>query len=204
MSTHAVLDFETTGLSPAQGARPTEIAVVLMDGDRIVDRYQSLMNPGVRIPYDIQSLTGITDEMVRHAPDVEIVMRQAAAFVGNRPLAAHNASFDCKFWDTEMRRINQPRKQEFACSMLLSRRIFPNTLNHKLGTLIQALQLPATGRAHRALADAEATAHLMARLQHELKRRFLLPAVSHGLLIAIQTAGRGQLEACVDRHRNAR
>jgi len=203
VSVHAVLDFETTGLSPSQGARPTEIAIVLMEGDKIVDRYQSLMNPGVRIPYDIQLLTGITDEMVRHAPQVEIVMRQAAAFVGNYPLAAHNASFDRRFWDAEMQRLKLPSQQQFACSMLLSRRLFPHTPNHKLGTLIQALRLPDTGRAHRALADAESTAHLLARLQHEIRRRFLLPSVSHKLLLALQATARGQLDVCVDRHRNA-
>lgn len=199
MNIHAVIDFETTGLSPDQGARPTEIAVVLVAGDKIVDRYQSLMNPGVRIPADIQALTGISNEMVRAAPKVETVMREAAAFVGDHPLLAHNAAFDRKFWDAELR----GRKQEFACSMLLSRRLFPNAANHKLGTLVQTLRLPATGRYHRALADAEATAYLLLRIRQELQQRFQLPAVSHELLLAIQTANRNQLEACIQRHRKA-
>lgn len=203
MSIHAVIDFETTGLSPDHGARPTEIAVVLVDGDRIAGRYQSLMNPGVSIPYDIQALTGITNDMVRHAPGVETVMREAADFVGDHPMVAHNAAFDRKFWDAELRRMQRLRHQEFACSMLLARRLFPDAPNHKLGTLARTLRLPDTGRSHRALADAEATAHLLLHIQQELRRRFRLSAVSHELLIAIQGTNRGQLEACVRRHREA-
>ena len=200
MGIHAVIDFETTGLSPALGARPTEVAIVLIAEGKIVDRFQSLMNPGVSIPNDIQALTGITDEMVRKAPKVEIVIRDAVQFVGTHPIVAHNAAFDSKFWDAELRRINGRRKQEFACSMLLARRIFPEAPNHKLGTLVRTLGLPATGRYHRALADAEATAYLLLHIQQELHRRFHLSAVSHELLVAIQTASRSQLDACIRRY----
>jgi len=202
MSIHAVIDFETTGLSPSFGARPTEIAIVLIAEGKIVDRFQSLMNPGVSIPNDIQVLTGITNEMVRKAPRVETVMSDAVQFVGTHSIVAHNAAFDSKFWDAELRRINGKRKQEFACSMLLARRIFPEAPNHKLGTLVRTLGLPATGRYHRALADAEATAYLLLHIQQELQRRFHLSAVSHELLVAIQTASRSQLDACIRRYRS--
>jgi len=202
MGIHAVIDFETTGLSPALGARPTEVAIVLIKEGKIFDRYQSLMNPGISIPNDIQALTGITNEMVRKAPKVEAVMRDAVQFVGTHPIVAHNAAFDSKFWDAELRRINGRRKQEFACSMLLARRIFPEAPNHKLGTLVRTLGLPATGRYHRALADAEATAYLLLHIQKELQRRFHLSAVSHELLVAIQTASRSQLDACIRRYRS--
>jgi len=67
MTDYAVIDFETTGLSPAMGARPTEIAVVRVREGEIVDRFQSLMNPGVRIPADIEAFTGITNAMGRRA-----------------------------------------------------------------------------------------------------------------------------------------
>ena len=143
MGVHAVIDFETTGLSPALGARPTEVAIVFIAEGKIVDRFQSLMNPGVSIPNDIQALTGITNEMVRKAPKVEVVIRDAVQFVGTHPIVAHNAAFDSKFWDAELHRINGRRKQEFACSMLLARRIFPEAPNHKLGTLVRTLGLPA-------------------------------------------------------------
>lgn len=203
MSIHAVIDFETTGLSPALGARPTEVAIVIIDGGVIIDRFQSLMNPGVAIPRDIQALTGITNEMVREAPTVEAVMRDALRFVGSHPMVAHNAAFDSKFWDAELRRIHGRRKQEFACSMLLARRLFPEAPNHKLATLVRTLGLPATGRFHRALADAEATAHLLLHIQQELQRRFRLSAVGHELLLAIQTASRSQLDACIRRYRGS-
>jgi DNA polymerase-3 subunit epsilon len=202
MEIHAVLDFETTGLSPNLGARPTEVAIVLIEGDKIIDRYQSLMNPGVSIPHDIQVLTGISNAMVRKAPKVEAVMGEAVQFVGAHPIVAHNAAFDSKFWDVELRRIHKRRKQKFACSMLLARRIFPEAPNHKLGTLVQTLGLPVTGRFHRALADAEATAYLLQHIKQEIQRRFHLSAVSHELLVAMQSTDRSQLEACVRRHQS--
>lgn len=201
MKTYAVIDFETTGLSPGHGARPTEIAVVLVNRSGIIDRFQSLMNPGVHIPYEIQTLTGITNDMVRKAPSVRDIMKQATKFVGSHPLVAHNAAFDKKFWEAELR---QNHHQEFVCSMLLSRRIFPDAPNHQLGTLVRMLRLPDTGRSHRALADAEATAHLLLRLQQELMQRFRLPAVSHELLLAIQRKSRSQLETCVHNHGSPR
>lgn len=160
------------------------------------------MNPGVHIPSEIQALTGITNAMVRKAPSVGEVMQQAAAFVGSYSLAAHNAAFDQKFWDAELQRISLQRQQTFTCSLLLSRRIFPELSSHGLGTLVQKLRLPNTGRSHRALADAEATAHLLLRLQQELKRRFNLPNISHELLLAIQSKSRHQLETCVRSHSN--
>jgi len=204
LNTYAVIDFETTGLSPDHGARPTEIAVVLVSHDRIIDRYQSLMNPGVHIPYEIQAFTGITNEMVRKAPSVREIMKQAVQFVGKHPLVAHNAAFDRKFWDAELQKINLRFDHKFACSLLLSRRLFPDAPNHKLATLVQNLHLPNTGRHHRALADAEATAHLLMRIQQELLRRFRLSDVSHDLLLAIQCANRSQLETCVCSHIGAK
>jgi DNA polymerase III subunit epsilon len=98
-----VIDFETTGLSPEHGARATEIAAVLVRNGQVVDRYQSLMNAGQRIPPFIQSLTGITNSMIRAAPPAAQVMAEVADFVGDYPLVAHNASFDRKFWQQNSR-----------------------------------------------------------------------------------------------------
>ena len=121
----AVIDFETTGLSPGQGDRATEVAAVIVEGGRVVDRYQSLMNAGVRIPAYIEALTGISNAMIRTAPSAQDVMRAVSDFVGGIPIVAHNAAFDSKFWDAELARIQRSRKQDFICSLLLSRRIFP-------------------------------------------------------------------------------
>ena len=94
----AVIDFETTGMSPSQGARATEVAIVLLGRDgQVVDRFQSLMKSGAWIPPFITQLTGITNAMVNAAPDAAQVMQDAARFVGDAPMVAHNASFDSKF-----------------------------------------------------------------------------------------------------------
>jgi len=196
----AVIDFETTGLSPAQGDRATEIAAVLLRDGKVVDHYQSLMNCGVAIPSYIEELTGISTAMVRQAPPAAEVMRQVADFVGSHPLVAHNASFDCKFWDAELARIDRRRRQEFACSMLLARRLLPQAPSHKLGVLVDFARLPVAGRAHRALADAQMAASLLTHLEDELRRRYKLREVSHELLRKIQKAPKSQLDQCLERH----
>lgn len=196
----AVIDFETTGLSPAQGDRATEIAAVILQNGQVVDRYQSLMNAGVRIPSYIQELTGISNAMVRSAPPVADVMREVSAFVGDYPLVAHNASFDCKFWDAELARIDRSRQQEFACSLLLSRRLLPQAPSHKLGALVEFAKLPVAGRYHRALADAEMAASLWVRLEEELRSQYKVRNVSHELLRKIQSVPKTKLAQCLDRH----
>ncbi|MEI6166851.1 MAG: 3'-5' exonuclease [bacterium] len=197
--TMAVIDFETTGISPAMGDRATEIAVVLIQGGEIVGRFQSLMNAGVYVSGFIEQLTGISNAMVRNAPPVAEVMAAAADFIGPHPMVAHNAAFDSKFWDAELAWIQRARCQEFACSMRVARRLFPQSPNHKLGTLVRYLRLPDSGVHHRAMADAEMTAHLMVRIQMELKQRFGLPHVPHKHLRAIQSASVAKLEATISR-----
>ena len=188
METLAIIDFETTGLSPNEGARATEIAAIILQGGRIVRRYQSLMNAGVRIPFFITDLTGITNEMVRNAPSSAKVMREVADFVGGLPLVAHNASFDRKFWDAELAVVRRTRQQEFACTMLASRRVYPTAPNHKLGTLAAFAHLPNTGKVHRAMADAELTAHLLNHMETTLAKQFQIPRISHHLLRVLQRA----------------
>jgi DNA polymerase-3 subunit epsilon len=189
----AAIDFETTGMSPAHGARATEIGLVVLEEGRIVRRFQSLMNAGVWVPPFIEQLTGISNRMLRTAPPADEVMEAAAEFVGDTPLLAHNASFDCKFWDDELTRVGRARQQAFACSMLLSRRLLPDAPNHKLGTLTAWAGLPGTGRAHRALADAEMAANLVVFLCGELRRRHGLEDVSHDLLCRLQRTPAAQL-----------
>lgn len=197
----AVIDFETTGLSPDQGNRATEIAAVLLKDGKVVDRYQSLMNAGVRIPQFITELTGITDAMVRQAPPAAEVMRDVADFVGDTPLVAHNAAFDRRFWDAELGRIRRSRRQEFACSMLVARRVLPQAPSHKLGALVEFAKLPVTGRYHRALADAEMAAGLLVHMEDELRRRYEIRDVSHELLRQIQKVQKHQLDKCVEGYR---
>lgn len=190
----AVIDFETTGMTPAQGARATEVAIVLMEGERIVDRFASLMHTGVPIPPFIEQLTGISNAMLQQAPAAEAVMREAARFVGDAPMVAHNASFDSRFWQSELRHAGLQAPQPFACTVLLSRRVFPDAPSHSLGRITDHLGLPRTGRAHRALADAEMAAALLARMQHELCRRYGLDWPDHALLMRLQRCARQSMD----------
>ena len=198
MDTVAVIDFETTGLSPAMGDRATEVAVVMVENGIIVDRYQSLMNSGAYVPPFIERLTGISNAMLSKAPPAADVMHALAAFVGDVPLVAHNASFDSKFLDAEWSRINLRRRQAFACSLLLARRIYPTARDHKLGTLVRHLRLPSAARAHRALADAEMTAHLWVKMLSDIRLQYSLGTVPHELLCAMQKTPKAQLRRCIE------
>lgn len=188
-----VIDFETTGISSAGGDRATEVAIVLTERGRVVDRFQSLMNAGVPVNSFVSQLTGITNAMVKAAPPAEQVMREAASFVGNAPLVAHNAGFDQRFWRSELAHAGVAAPHPFACTVLLSRRLYPEAPAHKLGVLADWLGLPRSGRAHRALADAEVTAELLARLRHDLMQRHRLPEPDHALLQTLQRCQKAQL-----------
>ena len=186
MTCIAVIDFETTGLSPAMGDRATEVAIVLVENGNVVDRFQSLMNAGLHIPAFITSLTGISNAMVANAPDAATVMLNASRFVGNAPMVAHNASFDRKFWQAELARAGPAAAQPFACTMLVSRRLYPQAASHKLGVLVDYHRLPRAGRAHRALADAEMAASLLGQIQHDLRTRHRVGKPDHALLMNLQ------------------
>ncbi|GAB7535186.1 3'-5' exonuclease [Burkholderia sp. 3C] len=193
MQTVAVLDFETTGLSPAQGDRATEIAVILLRDGEIVDRYQSLMNAGRRIPSDVVALTGITNDMIASAPPVATVMREAAAFVGRHPVVAHNAAFDRRFWQSELEQLGESSAHEFACTLLVSRRIYPHAQSHRLSNLADMLRLPKTGRAHRAMVDAEMAGHLWCRLQRDMAQTYGLSRVDHALMSRLQKTSKANV-----------
>ena len=196
----AVIDFETTGISPNCGDRATEVAIVLLEGGRVVDRFQSLMNAGVRIPAFITQLTGITNAMVAGAPEAAQVMAQASRFVGSAPLVAHNAAFDRKFWQAELARAGLPAPQPFICTLLLSRRLYPQAPNHQLGTLVDYHRLPRTGQAHRALADAEMAAELLGQIRSDLRTRHGVASPGHALLMALQRCAKPAVGAFMARH----
>jgi DNA polymerase-3 subunit epsilon len=177
-----VFDFETTGLSPQYGDRAIEIGAVLIENNRVVDRFQSLMNPGFRINYFIESYTGITNQMVEAAPSCEEVMEQFAEFIGGYPLVAHNASFDRKFLEAELGIIGRSLNNEMACSMLSARRVYPDAPNHKLGTLVRYCNIYTDGTFHRALADAEMTGQLWISMIDEVKDTYGISNVSFDLM----------------------
>lgn len=176
-----VIDFETTGLSPQYGDRAIEIGAVLIDNNRIVDQFQSLMNPGFRISSFIESYTGINNHMIKEAPPCEEVMEQFAEFIGDHPLIAHNASFDRRFLDSELGFIGKS-KRSMACSMLMARRIYPDAPNHQLGTLVRYCGIYTDGTFHRALADAEMTGRLWISMIDQIKETFGIDPVSFDLM----------------------
>ena len=177
-----VLDFETTGLSPNYGDRAIEIGAVLIENNHILDRFQSLMNPGMRISRFIEEYTGITNQMVSSAPPIAEVMQEFASFMAQHHLVAHNASFDSRFLDFELQRINLQRRQQFACSMLVSRRIYPESPSHSLESLVRYKKLKTDGVHHRALADAEMTGHLWISMVNDLKTGYQLKQVPFDLM----------------------
>lgn len=166
-----VFDFETTGLSPAQGDRSIEIGAVRLNGGVVVDRFQSLMHPGKRISTFIENYTGISNSMLADAEPCEVVMQRFFDFAGDSNLVAHNRSFDRRFLEAEYRRIGREHTSNFACSMLAARRLCPDVPNHRLRTLVECLALPNDGTFHRALADAEMTASLWLQLLDVLGKR---------------------------------
>ncbi|RYV01352.1 DNA polymerase III subunit epsilon [Shewanella sp. OPT22] len=173
-NTVVVLDFETTGLSPNMGERGIEIGAVLIENGNITDTFQKLMNPNRRIDAFIENYTGITNDMVKTAEPCAVVMQEFAEFINGHNLVAHNASFDKKFLDAEFDFANVQYKGSFACSMLLARRLYPLSNNHKLGTLVDYKQLPTDGVFHRALADAQMTAHLWLAMLDDLNNDYSL------------------------------
>ena len=182
-----VLDFETTGMAPGSGARATEVGAVRVQDGRIVDRFQSLMNAGVSIPFFIQQLTGITNAMIADAPPCGEVMWRFHDFIGDTPLVAHNAPFDRKFLDAELARINLLAVQPMICSMRIARRVFHDAPNHKLGTLVSYAGIETDGVFHRALADAEKTARLMLKMAQHLRQSRGVQTVDYELMSRLQS-----------------
>ncbi len=180
--------------------------MVLVQGDRIVDRYASLMHTGVWVPPFIEQLTGISNRMLAAAPPAAQVMREVASFTRGCALVAHNASFDRGFWQAEHALAgldDSVQQTPFACTLLLSRRLYPEAPNHRLGTLAQWHGIAPTGRAHRALADAETAAGLWLRIVRDVQDRHAA-SVPFGLLCALQRVPRQQLDRAVARYFAAR
>ncbi|HEX5342994.1 MAG TPA: 3'-5' exonuclease [Duganella sp.] len=181
-----MLDFETTGLSPAMGDRITEVAALRIVGGEIVERYVSLVNCGVRIPSFITGLTGITQAMVDSAPPVDEVVPQLLDFIGSDALSAHNASFDEKFLRAEAEQLElAPRHQSLVCSLKLSRRVFPELSSYKLGDLSRSLGIRFGGNAHRAEADAEVAAQVLIHIGRHLRSHHGIDQVDTDLLVAV-------------------
>lgn len=177
-----VLDFETSGMAPQRGDRAIEIGAVKIRDNRIVERFESLMNPGFAVDSFIEEFTGITNAQLAQAPPAEEVMREFSRFIGRVPLVAHNASFDQRFLQAELERVGDVHPRRFGCSMLVARRVYPEAPNHKLATLVAYKGLPCEGTFHRALADAEMTAYLWLQMSCDLCEHYQCDSVSFDIL----------------------
>jgi DNA polymerase III subunit epsilon len=181
-NTVVVLDFETTGLSPDYGDRAIEIGAVRIEDGVVVERFQELMNPGRRIDSFIEDYTGITNGMLKDAPPCKEVMHLFADFINGHNLVAHNASFDKRFLDAELAKISRTYTGQFACSLLMARRIFQDAPNHKLGTLVEYAKIPTDGVFHRALYDSEMTTKLWLAMLDDIAERYAIASIPFTLI----------------------
>ncbi|MGI6201354.1 MAG: PolC-type DNA polymerase III [Christensenellales bacterium] len=157
-----VVDIETTGLDPKR-CRIIEIGAVKVAGGKVVDRYGSLVNPGVPISDEITKLTGITNDMVSDAPGEAEAMGGFLDFAGDLALVAHNASFDFSFLRPAAKRLGRPITAPVLDTLMLSRSAFPAFGRHSLGALVKKFNIRLDNH-HRAVDDAEATAHVLFKL----------------------------------------
>jgi DNA polymerase III subunit epsilon len=163
-----ILDFETTGLS-CERHRVIEIgAVILNEEGEILHTFQTLCNPPLvkPLPKIITKLTGITDSMLVGQQSTAMAMESLYVFIGNRPIIAHNATFDSKFLVAEMRRINKVIFNQFLCTLLLSRRLMQKAGCYKLSFLKKYINFQSAidHKDHRALDDVLVTVALWKRL----------------------------------------
>jgi len=198
-NTVVILDFETTGLSPDGGDRAIEIGAVCIEEGIVTGRFQELMNPGRRINSFIEQYTGITNKMLDNAPPCSEVMHKFANFIDGYNLVAHNASFDKRFLDAELNRISKSYTGKFACSMLISRRIFQDAPDHKLGTLVKYADIPANGTFHRALFDSEMTAKLWLSMLNDITDRYSMQSIPFSLMAKLSRTPKNAVHHLLER-----
>ncbi len=158
---YVVFDLETTGLS-AVNNRIIEIGAVKVEGARITDRFSTFVNPGEPIPFEIEQLTGISDDMVIHAPAIEDVLPEFLDFCKGCVLIAHNASFDAGFIEENCRRMNIPADFTVGDTVAMARILLPSLSKFKLDHVAKALNISLKNH-HRAVDDAACTAEIFVK-----------------------------------------
>jgi DNA polymerase III subunit epsilon len=163
---YAVVDIETTG----QSNKVTEIAVYVYDDEKgkIVDEYSSLVNPECNIPPFITKLTGIDNDLVASAPRFFEIAKEVHRITENRVFVAHNVAFDYNVIRGEFKELGADYRRKKACTVRLSRKIFPGLKSYSLGKLCTSLNIPIHDR-HRATGDAKATTILLEMLLNSNK-----------------------------------
>ncbi|ACU04857.1 exonuclease domain-containing protein [Pedobacter heparinus] len=159
---YAVVDIETTG-GFASGNGITEISILVHDGREVVEAYETLINPGQEIPAYIETLTGISNEMVVTAPLFGGVAAEIYAMLHDKIFVAHNVNFDFSFIKHHLSLSGYDLRCKKLCTVRLSRKLFPGYSSYSLGKLCNALNIAIHDR-HRAGGDARATAELLTLL----------------------------------------
>jgi DNA polymerase III subunit epsilon len=163
---YAIVDIETTGGSH-KCEKITEIAIFVHDGEKVIREFSTLVNPEKSIPYFITNLTGITNEMVAHAPKFYEIAREVVEITENCIFVAHNVSFDYHFVREEFLNLGYDFQRETLCTVKLSRKFIPGKRSYSLGNICQELGIDINGR-HRAAGDALATVKLFEVLLSEV------------------------------------
>ena len=157
---YAVLDVETTEGDPTRG-RVMEVAVLALNGREERLRWESLVHPRCRVPWFTRKLTGIDDELLHGAPYFHEVVRTVETLTQDRIVVAHNVRFDMTALAHEFARTGVIFERPTLCTEKLSRRLLPQLEHYNLASLCRYFGIPFS-TAHRALADAEATARVLA------------------------------------------
>ena len=160
--TYAIVDIETTGgYAAANGI--IEIAIKVFDGEKIIEEFETLVNPNQAIPRYIQAFTGINNEMVQDAPAFEEIAEKVYTCLQGNVFVAHNVNFDYSFIKSHLEFYGYSFNAKKLCTVRLSRQIFPGFPSYSLGNLCNSLQIDLNNR-HRAGGDAAATVVLFKKL----------------------------------------
>ncbi|GIO22000.1 PolC-type DNA polymerase III [Oceanobacillus sp. J11TS1] len=166
-ASYIVFDVETTGLSAVYDTIIELAAVKVKDGE-IIDRFESFANPHHPLSQTTTDLTGITDDMVKDAPEISEVLKDFQTWMGDDILVAHNASFDMGFLNQGFKKIGLEKAANPVIDTLeLARFLLPELRNHRLNTLCKHMDIELTQH-HRAIYDAEATGYLLWKLVKKL------------------------------------
>ncbi len=156
-----VFDIETTGFSPVNN-RIIEIGAVKVSEGKVVDRFSTFVNPRTPIPFEIEKLTGIRDDMVADAPLIEEVLPRFLQFCEGCVLVAHNANFDMSFIMENSRRQGLPAEYTYVDTVGIARVLLPNQSKHTLDAVAKTLNISLDNH-HRAVDDAECTAWIFVK-----------------------------------------
>jgi len=163
---YVVFDIETTGFSPIKN-KIIEIGAVKVINGEITERFSTFVNPQVPIPFEIEKLTSINDEMVMEAPVIEEVLPRFLEFCEGCVLVAHNASFDISFIRENAERQQLPFDYTYVDTVGIARVLLPHQAKHTLDAVCKSLGISLENH-HRAVDDAEATAEIFIKLSDKL------------------------------------